>query len=175
VSIYDNKGKKMKGIFPKILMIIGMWWFTEYAYCIDIKAEIKGDTASVAKIQKVLPGVQKVINSEAFKARVLKAKYTTTKDSPEVIYQKIMASKWDLDLRVERHWLCRVKGWTNPGTKTIWFNSCGFAQRTDAGLAGTICHETLHKIGYDHKNANDLMSVPYSIGNIVSELYGKTN
>lgn len=155
--------------------IIGIWWFTEWAYAVEIKATIKGDTQSVAKIQRTLHGLQKVINSDAFRERVLKATYTSTKDSPAVIYQKIMASKWDLDLRVERHWLCRVKGWTTPNVKTIWFNSCGFLQRTDAGLAGTEAHEYLHKIGYDHKNANDLMSVPYSIGNIVSELYGKTN
>lgn len=165
----------MKGIFPKFLMIIGMWWVTEYAYCIEIKANIVGDAASVSKIQSVLPGLQKIINSEAFKAKVLKASYTTTKDSPAVIYQKIMESRWDLDLRIERHWLCRVKGWTTPKVKTIWFNSCGFSSRTAAGLAGTVSHEWLHKIGYDHKTANDLMSVPYSIGNIVSELYGQAN
>lgn len=162
-------------VFKCLVMIIGMWWFTEWAYAVEIKASVKGDTASVAKLQSVLPGLQTVINSEAFKLRVLKATYTSTKDSPAVIYSKIMASKWDLEIIIQRHWLCRVKGWTTPDVKTIWFNSCGFSKRDSAGLAGTVAHEWLHKIGYDHKSANDLMSVPYSIGNIVVELYGKKN
>lgn len=144
-------------------------------YAVDIKAKITGDIKSVYKIQSVLKPLQDIINSEDFKKRVLKAKYTSTTDTPEIIYKKIMESSWDLQLEVKRHWLCRVKGWTNPSIKTIYFNSCGFLQRDDAGLAGTVAHEWMHKIGYGHKNASDIMSVPYSIGNIVVELYGKKN
>ena len=165
----------MKGL----LIIIGMWWFTEWAYAstVVLKADIKGDVANIAKIQSILPGVQKVINSEAFKKRVLAATYTSTKDSPAVIYEKIMKGNWNLvyEFKYKSNWRgkCPVLGWTYASVKTVWFNSCNFQSRDAKGVAGTVGHENMHKLGYDHKSAKDYQSVPYSIGNIVSELYGK--
>lgn len=165
----------MKGL----LLIIGMWWFTEWAYAapIVIKVDAKGTPADIAKIMTVIPGVEKVINSEAFKVRVLGATYTSTKDSPQVIYEKLMKGNWSLVYEFKRqvNWRgkCPVLGWTYPSTKVVWFNSCNFQSRDSVGIAGTIAHENMHKLGYGHKSARDIQSVPYSIGNIVSELYGK--
>jgi hypothetical protein len=174
VSIHYNEGKEMKAF----LLIIGMWWFTEWAYATELKVQVKGDSASIAKIMAIVPGVEKVISSPEFKARVLASKFTSTIDSPAKIVEKISIPVWDLhyEFKMQKNWLgrCPVLGWTYPGTKTVWFNSCNFKGRDDAGIAGTICHEQMHKLGYGHKSAKDIMSVPYSIGNICAELYGKT-
>lgn len=144
---------------------------------IEIKVDIKGTPAEIARITAIVPGVERVINSEAFKKRVLESTFTSTKDSNKAIYQKIMAGNWRLKYEFKNKsffWKCsRVKGWTYKNTPTVWFNSCGFNNRKDSGLAGTMAHEEMHKRGYGHKSAKDLMSVPYSIGNIVAELYGK--
>jgi hypothetical protein len=159
------------------ILIIGMWFLTDWAYATELKVDVKGAPADIAKIMKVIPGVQKVLNSPEFKLKVLAAKYTTTKDSPEIIYNKIMIPTWNLfyQLQLKKSWngRCPVLGWTYPSTKVVWFNSCNFRGRSETGLAGTICHEQMHKLGYDHKTAKDSQSVPYSIGNICSELYGK--
>lgn len=162
----------------KFLVLIALWWVAESSATV-LKVSAKGPTSDVAKIASIVPGVQKVINSPEFKERVLKAKFTTTKDSNETILKKILIPEWSLsyEFKMNRSWTgrCPVLGWTYPNVKTVWFNTCNFKSRNDSGIAGTICHEQLHKLGYDHKSEKDLLSVPYSVGNICSELYGKTN
>lgn len=145
---------------------------------VKIKVEIKGDVKSVARIQSILPKLEKVLNSKELKDRLLKVTFTTTKLSNAEIVKKLLEGEWALKLEFKRqvNWRgkCNVLGWTYPSTQTIWINSCGFEARSDAGIAGTLAHEFSHKLGFDHKNARDLMSVPYSFGNVVSEIYEKT-
>lgn len=154
------------------LLIVGMWWFTETLYATELKVKLIGDSASLAKIQKVLPKLQKVLNSPELEARIIERAYTSTSLNGSQIAEKLLIPVWDIELAFKMN-SCRVLGWTNPGIKTIYFNTCNFARRDEAGIAGTICHETSHKLGFDHKSAKDLTSVPYSFGKLCAELYGQ--
>lgn len=142
---------------------------------IKVTPEIKGNSDEISKLSGVIPGVQKVINSEAFKLRVLKARFTDTKDSSEEIYKKIVAADWSLEyeFKVQKNWRgrCPVLGWTYPAVKTVWFNRCNFMGRSDSGIAGTVCHEQMHKLGYGHKSAKSLNSVPYAVGTICAQMF----
>lgn len=158
-----------------LIVLFGMWCF--WSNATEIRVEAKGPTADIFRIMSIVPGVQKVLNSPEFKARVLKAKFTSTKDSNDIVLKKILVPTWEVsyEFKMQKNWRgrCPVLGWTYPKVKTVWFNTCNFQGRSDSGIAGTICHEQLHKLGYDHKSASDSQSVPYSIGNICAELYGK--
>jgi hypothetical protein len=140
---------------------------------VNVTARISGSVAEVARIQKILPVVEKVLNSAEFKDRVLKAKFTETKDSSLKVYETINSWHWENEYEFKVNRNRRVVGWTYPSVKTVWINSRGFSSRSDSGIAGTICHEATHKMGYTHKSAKSHQSVPYSIGTICSQLYEK--
>lgn len=145
---------------------------------VKISATIKGSTAEVARIQKILPHLEAIINSEEFQKQVTRATYTLPSAKASDVYTKIQAKDWSMSFAfaMQRNWRgkCPVLGWTYPNVKTVWFNTCNFAPRTDAGIAGTIAHEQLHQLGFTHNSATSYQSVPYSIGNLVSELYEKS-
>lgn len=157
------------------LLILLFCVFTLDAWSISVKLQAKGSIQEVAKISPIIPKVQDIINSEAFKYRVLTSTFTDTKDSSAEIYKKLTASNWELvyEFKLQRNWRgkCPVLGWTYPSTPTVWFNSCNFMGRSASGIAGTVAHEQAHKLGYSHKSARSLNSVPYAIGTIVAELY----
>jgi hypothetical protein len=138
------------------------------------------------RVKKLASIANAVVNSPEFKSRVLgswykgKAQFADTKDSNEVVYQKIRASSEVFNkcnnylMELEYQWDSnsgRVLGWTYPTVKTVWFNYKNFDSRSDSGIVGTICHEYLHKLGYGHSSAKSYASVPYAVGTICAELY----
>jgi hypothetical protein len=141
---------------------------------VKISREVQlGSDLQRSKILQAIAKAELIMNSEAFKKRVLSSSFTSTKDASEVILKRILnaQSEYQVIWVFERHRSRKVLGWTYPNEKRIWFNSRNFDGRSVKGLSGTVCHELMHKIGYDHKSAKDFMSVPYSIGTICSELY----
>jgi len=151
---------------------------------VTISSNIKGTTSQVARLQKIIKVVEKIINSGEFAKKVSGSTYKDYYAKGGDVIRKIKASNWELDLSVERHCedkICDNLGWTYPNKKTIYFNDRGytksdkskFDERSDSGIAGTICHEKMHKLGYDHKKASSLNSVPYSLGTLCALLYGK--
>lgn len=157
---------------------------------VSISMSINAPKARKDRIERLVRVVHKIVNSSEFKDRVLGAYwngkpqfYGETKSNLEV-YQAILNGQelnttadgeWDLQIGVE--WTrCSTLGWTYPNTRMFWFNSCGFDKRSDSGIAGTICHEYSHKLGFTHdfkKTPYREYSVPYAIGNICAELYPK--
>lgn len=151
-----------------------------------VKAETKfnrvvnGQSKQTQRVLALLSRAEKVINSQKFKLKVLNSTFTSTKDSPEEIVRKIECAsetfnKNGCNYLVDINWeFARNKryvlGWTYPNSNTIYFNSRNFNGRDDSGIVGTICHEYMHKLGYGHKSASDLNSVPYSVGTICANL-----
>lgn len=140
----------------------------------------------MTRVKKLASSALVVMNSDAFKKRVLeswykgKAQFADTKDSNETIYQKIRASAEvfnkckNYKVELQYQWDSnsgKVLGWTYASVKTVWFNYKNFDPRADSGIVGTICHEHMHKIGYGHSSAKSYASVPYAVGTICSEIY----
>ena len=138
------------------------------------------------RVKKLASIANVVVNTQEFKSRVLgawykgKAQFADTKDSNEVVYQKIRASSEVFNkcnnylMELEYQWDSnsgRVLGWTYPSVKTVWFNYKNFDPRSDSGIVGTICHEHMHKLGYGHSSAKSWASVPYAVGTICAEIY----
>lgn len=159
------------------LLLLALCFALEVGSAVDLKVGVKGKASEITKIMGITPGVEKILNSPEFKSRILSSTFKDTKDSSEDIYRKLTLSTWDLhyEFKMQRNWRgkCPVLGWTYPTVKTVWFNSCNFMGRSDSGIAGTVCHEQAHKLGYSHRSAYSLNSVPYALGTICAELYGK--
>lgn len=134
------------------------------------------------KLVKAFAIMESVFNSQVFGEWCTNSKFTTTKDSGEQVFRKLlMADQGNGDevdyeaefyIEIDNSWkpLTKVVGWTNPGTKWQWVNQKFFNNFTEVELAGHLAHEYCHKIGYAHKSASDHKSVPYSVGYKVSEL-----
>lgn len=168
--------------------IIFILLFFLSAHAAVIKTSAVGSVAQIKRISDITPVVQQIINSEEFKQRVLKAKFYDTNKSNEEIYKILTSGVWDLRYEFQPQKRdCKgfppfkrcspwVLGWTYPNTKTVYFNSLKWDDRDDAGIAGTVCHEESHKKGFIHSfnwTKTREMSVPYSVGTICAEMYGK--
>ncbi len=157
--------------FLAVLLLLNSVCFAS----VEVSLHVKGSAKEISKISPLIPKVQGIINSEAFKHRVLTATFSDTKDSSAEVYRKLTSKNWGLvyEFQLQRNWRgkCPVLGWTYPSAPTVWFNSCNFMGRSASGIAGTVAHEQAHKLGYGHKSSRSLNSVPYGIGTIVAELY----
>lgn len=142
--------------------------------------------------EKSLALVQKVVNSEKFKNRVLNMKYqigryiydgySQTQDTSAEVLQKIKNTQeiynneidhtleFYIDVYYEES---STVGWTNYYDKFIHLNRYFHQDYSHVQTAGNHFHEWLHKIGYDHSRRNNSFrphSVPYKLGSLMSEL-----
>lgn len=160
--------------FPKIKQ-------AESSGIVLVKLNITASPAQVKRVTIIKDAVQKIVNSKKFEDRILgamwkgKLQFQGTSLSNKEVLDVIKKHDWALDIGIERA-RCSTLGWTTPNVTRFWFNSCGFDNRTDAGLAGTICHEYQHKLGFTHdKNRTPWreFSEPYAVGTICAELYNE--
>jgi hypothetical protein len=168
----------MKFIHAMILLFL-ILIFSQFANAAEVTSKMSGSFKDVERLSRIVDVVRVVINSDAFKQRVEgayykgKKKFVDTALTNEQVYQTLMAKPWALEIGVERA-RCSTLGWTYPSIKKFYINSCGFNSRKDSGLAGTICHEYSHKLGFKHtswRSSARPYSVPYSVGTICAELY----
>lgn len=155
---------------------------------IQSRTNVSGTVSQAMRITRLAKTAEAIVNTDKFKTRVLgayykgKLRFVDTNLSNAEVYQKIREAKevggevdyiMDLDIGIDKT-DCNTLGWTYPTIRKFYFNSCGFDERSDAGLTGTICHEWTHKLGFSHvamRLPSRAYSVPYSIGTICSELY----
>lgn len=135
------------------------------------------------RLNRLLPITMKIVNSKYFKLEVMNYKFADTKDTNLEVYNRIMRSpedfkdwddyNWDLSYRftIDTSNNCNLYGWTYQDSKTTWFNLCNFDKRNDASVVGTICHEQMHKLGYNHSTDTSYNSVPYAVGGICEGLF----
>lgn len=151
--------------------------------------DIKGfDAESMKKLEKAFEIVEKVVNSEEFKNRVLnfenakgeRAFASNKKLTNEEIYGIFMDGRESLQqntpgemnyfLSLYYKRFSRVIGWTNGSINTININWKFFKNFKPSDVAGNLVHEWVHKIGFDHKSAAEHDSAPYAIGYIAREM-----
>lgn len=144
--------------------------------------------AGVRKLEAAFEVLEKVVNSETFKERVINFK--NTKDerafasnkglSNEEIYEAFMEGRETLQmdtpgemnfyLKLYNGWWSKVIGWTKADINTININYKYFKNFKPNQVAGNLAHEWVHKLGFGHISAAEHDSAPYAIGYIVEEL-----
>lgn len=121
-----------------------------------------------------------VVNTKEFVERVLAMRLTglgnlTRQGLINLIFSgsEILSPESDneIDVDVVMYYSSgRVVGYTNPGTITTWVNKKFFSQYGYAEIACNLFHEWLHKLGFDHRSASDLTSVPYALGYLIEDM-----
>jgi hypothetical protein len=143
------------------------------------------------RVEFIVKNLEKVINSIEFNHYVknysvngeFRYEWNNNQSNNE-IYNKIMEGKeelsasidyiWDLDLRLRWLFSSNTLAYTSSNTSQITINSRYFKGGADFSIAGTICHEYLHKLGYSHPREYSTVrdySVPYAIGDICENIY----
>lgn len=160
---------------------------SEYLFVKPMK--LQGFTGSnLTKMNNAFKVLEKVVNSEAFKDKILNFKNTKGERqfasnmglSNEQIFEIFMSGRETLQqntpgemnfyLKLYNSWWSRVIGWTNPDINTININKKYFTPNSIADVAANLAHEWTHKIGFDHASASEHDSAPYAIGYIVGRL-----
>lgn len=167
----------------------------------EIRVRAKGTVAQVARIVRLSGVTSKVLVHPVFISRTRGAMvgkrgmaFSYSSDTGQQVLDAIADGAeldgekdgvWNLDFEFEAHprkcigigrfkkctsW---VLGWTNGSTNKIWINSLPWDERKDCGIVGTIVHEQLHKLGYDHPEEDTWdrpQSVPYAIGDLAADV-----
>jgi hypothetical protein len=178
---------------PKVLLSSDPRYIQPYTvnagYLAVKPMEVKGfDAQSSGKVDAAFAVLEKVVNSEEFKNRVLNFVntqgktefasnkgltntqiYATFMDGRETLQQNTPGEmNYYLSLYYKRY--SKVIGWTNGNINTINVNWKFFKGFKPSDVAGNFAHEWTHKIGFDHKSAAEHDSAPYAIGYIVREM-----
>ncbi len=148
--------------------------------------------AEKAKLAQAAGVLERVLNSVEFRDAVLSHRFQGKEGyadesgmTNQQIYDAIRAGKesfeqtadgeadFNLDLRTFSWFQRKVVGYTTESSDTITLNRRFFSSYTPAEVASNLCHEWLHKLGFDHdfqSTARRPHSVPYAIGDLVETL-----
>ena len=148
---------------------------------INIDATSKFSAEEAIKFRSGMALLQKVLNSEIFKQRFLKAKFTEARGMTNMaIYEKVMsgADKFDkvkdgeLDVHITMYYSARnVIGYTYPSTWYTWINRRYFRSFDLPSICGNVFHEYLHNCGFGHlKRWKRKSSVPYRGGYLARDV-----
>jgi hypothetical protein len=147
------------------------------------------------KLTQAAGVLERVLNSVEFRDAVLSHRFQGQEGyadgsgmSNAQIYQAIRAGKesfeqtadgeadFNLDLRTFSWFQRNVVGYTTESSDTITMNRRFFSGYTPAEVASNLCHEWLHKLGFEHDFQSTTRrphSVPYAIGDLVEKLAAK--
>lgn len=143
---------------------------------------------SLQKLQSGFSFMEKVINSEEFRSRVInfknkrgERKFESNRGlSNEEIYEIFMEGREvlqmdtpgevNLFLKLYDNPMSRVIGYTTSKTNLININWKYFKHFKIHEVAANLTHEWTHKLGFGHTSAKEHDSVPYAIGYIVRDL-----
>ena len=159
------------------------------AYLAVAPMDIQGfDAESLKKMNMAFEVLEKVVNSNEFKDRVINFKNTQDERAfasnngltNEQIFEIFMEGRETLQqntpgemnffLSLYHKPFSKVIGWTNGNINTININWKFFKNFKPNDVAGNLAHEWTHKIGFDHLSAAEHDSAPYAIGYIVREM-----
>jgi|GEM_PF-1099485 len=143
----------------------------------------------IAKVQKAVEIIKKVVASQEFKDRVIGFTYNGQKTFVDnggltnvQIYQKLIDGAEtltpevdnEMDLELELYYSSRnTVGYTYPNQPRIYMNTKYFYSYNPVQVAGNIYHEWIHKLGFDHASSYSVSrdsSVPYGVGYLLEEL-----
>jgi len=147
------------------------------------------------KLMQAKALVELIVNSAAFKERILNFTYNGEKSfvqnngmSNQQIYDDLMAGaevyptqsavdhKMDFDLALYKpkfYQSNNVLGYTDSSTSVIHINRNFYNQASVNEIAMNLVHEWVHKMGFDHdfnSTPRRPYSVPYAVGYIVRDL-----
>lgn len=150
------------------------------------------------KLQAAKKVIDFLINTEAFKQRVLDFTYEGQKAfvqnnglSNQQVYELLMSGteryprqtasdevmNFDLELYTPRWYQSNnVLGYTSQDTKTIFINRNFYNRAEIFEIAMNLTHEWTHKVGFGHDSratARRPYSVPYGVGYIIRDLASK--
>lgn len=146
------------------------------------------DNESMVKMNKAFEVLEKVVNSEEFKNRVINFKNRQNERSfasnnglsNEQIFDAFLEGRETLQpntpgemnffLSLYHKRYSKVIGWTNGSINVININWKFFKNFKPNEVAGNLAHEWTHKLGFDHQSAAEHDSAPYAIGYIVREM-----
>lgn len=124
--------------------------------------------------------LETVLNSQEFYIRMMALRLTSVGSTTNLeIYNRIMSGAetldptddHEIDVYVEAYYSNNsVVGYTYFNIIKTYLNKKFFDQYNYAEIACNLFHEWLHKIGFDHASAKDLMSAPYALGYLVEDL-----
>jgi hypothetical protein len=157
---------------------------------LDVNATLRDFTPEQElKMREALKRLKIVINSTAFKERVLNHTYQGVRTfydneglTNEEIYEAIMLGSEDLnpgdnetiDIDITLYFRNNsTVGYTYPNVNKIWVNNKFFAGFSLGKVAANVAHEWTHKIGFGHdfnRTTRRNFSVPYGVGTIIQEL-----
>ena len=161
---------------------------------IAIQSAKNFNSTQLQHLEKSRALLEQIVNTEEFKQRVLHFTYQGQETYVQnqgltnlQIYNLIMraaeqlpqktAINQTMDLSVQLYtssWFGRnVVGYTTASTSTIYMNTYFYNSASPGDSAANMIHEWLHKLGFEHdynSTTRRPYSVPYAIGNIVSEM-----
>lgn len=127
--------------------------------------------ASVYKpqIDAIIAQAECILKDSTFHEEILAVeKYTLTEDSPTIILEKLKASTAQAEVKTYSKNFTSAVAYREGNS--IYINSPKFNKRTSKDWVGTLVHEYLHLVGYNHGfwvSKIDLDSPTYKIGSIV--------
>jgi len=181
-----------------LIMSAPTWAQTKQPLLVDIHTAENFNDAQYEKLLQAKQLVEMIINSAAFKERVLNFTYQGEKTfvqnngmTNQQIYDYLMSGaemypaqtsvdhqmNYDLVLYKPKWYQSKkVLGYTSQDTNIIHINK-NFYNKADINeIAMNMVHEWIHKMGFDHdfkSTARRPFSVPYGVGYIVRDLGNK--
>jgi hypothetical protein len=154
--------------------------------------QVKGfNDSGEEKIKDAFRILEIAVNSEEFKERVLnfvndkgeREFASNNGKTNEEIYQIFMEGRellqedtpGEMNFYLKQYYRpwSRVIGYTNGDTNVININYRFFKNYMPYDVAANLAHEWTHKIGFDHKSAQEHDSAPYAIGYILGDIAEK--